>query len=170
MPQCPYPCPANPLQGQTRTQPMRARTLGAAELVSHSLSNTPRPVPVGTVCAQNCSQHPSTAKASNDGTGPLIASLSRCGPAPQKQPLWTAWPQPTGRGIKKWEGGERGTSSQHPRGSPTAAHPRAPSFSFGFLPWPSCLICLSCLAVGPNLQRGEVGRGAGRPAVATLPR
>lgn len=105
MPQCPYPCPANPLQGQTRTQPMRARTLGAAELVSHSLSNTPRPVPVGTVCAQNCSQHPSTAKASNDGTGPLIASLSRCGPAPQKQPLWTAWPQPTGRGIRSGKGG-----------------------------------------------------------------
>lgn len=77
---------------------MRARTFGGGRTplslcVSHSLfidlpPPSPQvealPVPAGTVCAQNCSQHPSTAKTSNDGTGPLIASLSRCGPAPQK--------------------------------------------------------------------------------------
>lgn len=70
-----------------------------------------------------------------NGTGPLIASLSRRGPAPQKQPLWTAWAQPTPRGGRsgrqaRGEGrGERNTQLASWT-QPTAARPRVPLLSF----------------------------------------
>lgn len=61
--------------------------------------------------------------------------------------------------AQRWEGGrERGTSSKHPRGRTTAAHPRAfVVFPLTFLPCPSCLMCLSCLPVRPDPQRGQEG-------------
>lgn len=125
-------------------------------------------VPAGTVCAQDCSQHPSTAKASNDGTGPLIASLSRCGPAPQKiTPLdRLGAADAEGRGSEVGRGGTRNTLPASLGGS--YCSPPAPVVVvFGFLPGLSCLVLfilpIPACSVGPHPQRGGGGREGSCP-------
>lgn len=99
---------ADPHAANARTHVGGRRTpLSHTHSLTHSVLSRPPPSPpkrrsspylLAQCAPRTAANTPAQQKALNDGTGPLIASLSRCGPAPQKQPLWTAWPQPTPSG------------------------------------------------------------------------
>lgn len=168
----PAHCKGRPARSQCGTHVGGGRT-PLSLILSRPSSPPPSPrhsqaealfVPAGTVCAQNCSQHPSTAKASNDGTGPLIASLSRCGPAPQKITPLDCLGAADAEGRRSEVGRGDAEYAASILGGGYCSPPAPVVVVFGILPDLSCLVLFyPACSVGPHPQGEGGGEGSCPP-------